>query len=133
MPRAQALLLVTAPGQIRSRLRCSSCNSITAPVPAGKALIVLSVTVNINAASNLGPVTVSVTPAKPGSPCTQLVPSGSANISSRPGQGSSENIPFPQGLPIEAGHGRGRGEGLPGVFDLLHDDRTTSRLLVTLR
>ena len=78
------------------------CDSLTPKVPAGKALIVLSVTVNISGTSAPGPVIVAVEPAKPGTPCVPVV--DAVDISGVSGQGASETIPFPQGLPIKSGH-----------------------------
>jgi hypothetical protein len=76
------------------------CNSVTSTVPTGKALIVSSVTVDVRTGTT-GPFAVYLYAASPGSPC---VPKADLDISEVSGAGHSEVIPFPEGLPIKAGH-----------------------------
>jgi hypothetical protein len=78
----------------------SPCTSLTPTVPAGKALVVTSVTVAVSFVTT-GPVVVSLVAATPGSPCNGL---SNADISEVSGRGETEFIPFPQGYPIKAGH-----------------------------
>jgi len=77
-----------------------SCSSETAPVPAGEALIVTSITVRV-ASVGTGPVSVYALSATPGSPCVAVTTADAIDIS---GAGVSEVMSFPSGYPIEAGH-----------------------------
>ena len=78
----------------------SPCTSLTPTVPAGKALVVTSVTVAVSFVTT-GPAIVSLVAATPGSPCSGL---SNADISEVSNSGMTEVIPFPQGYPIKAGH-----------------------------
>jgi len=78
----------------------AGCNSETAPVPAGEALIVTSITVRI-ASVTAGPVSVYAVVAKPGSPCSTLNTADAIDIS---GADVSQVMSFPSGFPIQPGH-----------------------------
>ena len=80
----------------------NTCDALTQAVPPGKALVVLSITVSINATSAPGTVYVSTEPAKEGAPCVPL--DYPVDIRILPGQGVTDTISFPQGLPINSGH-----------------------------
>jgi len=78
----------------------AGCNSATAPVPAGEALIVTSITVRV-ASVGTGPVAVYALSATPGSPCVSVTTVDAIDIS---GAGVSDVMSFPSGLPIGPGH-----------------------------
>jgi hypothetical protein len=77
------------------------CEPVISTVPTGKALIVTSVTVDVRVGTT-GPFAVYLYAATPGSPCGTVI--ADLDISEVPGAGHSEAIPFPEGLPIKAGH-----------------------------
>jgi hypothetical protein len=78
------------------------CNTVISTVPAGKALVVTSVTVDVRGGTT-GPFAVYVYAAIPGSgsSCTTVA---DLDISEVSGPGHSEVISFPEGIPIKAGH-----------------------------
>jgi hypothetical protein len=77
-----------------------TCNPDTAPVPAGEALIVTSITVRV-ASVGTGPVSVYAVSATPGSPCVPVTTVDAIDIS---GAGVSAVMSFPSGVPIGPGH-----------------------------
>lgn len=79
-----------------------SCRPITQSVPAGKALVVTSVTVAISAGTDqpVGVIAVSADGASP-NPCTALNPANEIYAS---GLHASTVMSFPSGFPIKTGH-----------------------------
>jgi hypothetical protein len=78
----------------------SGCNAVTVAVPAGKALIVTSITVDMRSVTT-GPVEVLPVAATPGTPCGLLTSAADVSMS---GSGVDQIIPFPSGFPVKAGH-----------------------------
>jgi hypothetical protein len=78
----------------------SGCSGVTVAVPAGKALIVTSITVDMRSVTT-GPVEVLPGAATPGTPCGFLTSAADVSIS---GAGVNQIIPFPSGFPVKAGH-----------------------------
>src|SRR5689334_11303330 len=73
----------------------AGCSPVTGIVPKGRVLVVTSVTVTVKSVS-LGPVEADLWV---GSLCTRFA----AGVSV-PGQGQSQTLPLPSGLPIKPGH-----------------------------
>jgi len=76
---------------------------VTPAVPAGKALVVTSITVRLNFATG-GPVEAVAASVTPGSPCKLLNLADRTMIS---GAGVSQVIPFASGFPVKPGHAVG--------------------------
>jgi hypothetical protein len=81
----------------------SGCNRVTPPVPAGKALVVTSVNVAVNAVTT-GPVFVVVDAATGASPCGAIE---SVDESYVAGAKTSEDVQIPSGVVIKPGHAVG--------------------------
>ena len=77
-----------------------ACSSITPTVPAGKALIVTSITVSMSSVTT-GPVVADLVSATPGSPCGFLSFADGIWIS---GAKVSQVITIPSGFPVKPGH-----------------------------
>ena len=78
----------------------SACSSVTPTVPAGKALVVTSITVSI-AAVTTGPVFVDALSATPGPPCGAVDAVDQVYISAK---GESGVMSIPSGFPVKPGH-----------------------------
>ncbi|MDP9334683.1 MAG: hypothetical protein M3Q30_15450 [Actinomycetota bacterium] len=75
------------------------CSTVSSPVPAGKALVVTSITVYVESVT-AATATVSVHAATPGSPCTSRL---SADYVGAIARGESKVIPFTSGFPVKPG------------------------------
>jgi hypothetical protein len=80
-------------------VEAGACAPLTSPVPAGSALVVTQITVDVNTMST-GPLNVSAQSASAGSPC---VPHGTAGTAELPGKHTTAVMSFPAGYPIRAG------------------------------
>ena len=92
------------------------CDQATPPVPAGRALVVTSITVMM--ASGTGPIEVTAEAAHPGSSCALVSPIDEVGIA---GSGQSQTFSLPSGVPVKAGQvvglsiGGGSGDALLSV------------------
>ena len=75
------------------------CSTVSSPVPAGKALVVTSITVYVESVTAAN-ATVSVHAATLGSPCTSRL---SADYVGDIARGESKVIPFTTGFPVKPG------------------------------
>ncbi len=85
---------------VQSMTEIDGCRSLTAAVPAGKALVVTSVTATVTDVTR-GPVFVNIFAATPGPPCVPLDVADSGGLS---GTGATQVFPIPSGFAVKAGH-----------------------------
>jgi hypothetical protein len=89
------------------------CDQVTPPVPAGRALVVTSITVMM--ASGTGPIEVMAEAATPGSTCSLVHTIDEVAIANA---GLSQTFSLPSGVPVKAGQvigisiGGGSGDAL---------------------
>jgi hypothetical protein len=75
------------------------CSQVSAPVPAGKALVVTSITVYVESVT-AGAAVVSLSAATPGTPCTSRL---DAEHIGKLAIGESKVVPFTSGFPVKPG------------------------------
>jgi len=80
-------------------VQSGTCAPVTSPVPAGSALVVTQITVDVSTMTT-GPLSVTTQSASTGSPCVVHVTAGTAELA---GKHTNAVMSFPAGFPIRAG------------------------------
>jgi hypothetical protein len=80
-------------------VEAGTCAPLTSPIPAGSALVVTQITVDVSTMTT-GPLSVTAQSASTGSPCVVHVTAGTAELA---GKHTTAVISFPAGFPVRAG------------------------------